>query len=87
MSEPVKQKDEATVQVPAKGLGTPGEGLEPQMPPGPNPELADDRKLVEMVSTPSVAAQTRDGRQLQTLCRRDFLLRTGDAPMALAGGR
>lgn len=59
MSEPVKQKDEATVQVPAKGLGTPGEGTEPQMPPGPNPELADDRKLVEMVSAPFDAAQLR----------------------------
>ena len=49
MSEPIKQKDEATIQVPAKGKGVPGEGKEPQLPPGPNPELADDRKMVEMV--------------------------------------
>ena len=50
MSEPQKQKDEATIQVPAKGKGVPGEGKEPQLPPGPNPELADDRKMVELTA-------------------------------------
>lgn len=48
--EPEKQKDEATVQVPARGAGKPTEGTDPVLPPGPNPELNDGRKLVELTA-------------------------------------
>jgi hypothetical protein len=45
-----KRPEESVVQVPSRGGGNPQESKEPQLPPRPNPELQDDRKLVEMVS-------------------------------------
>ena len=44
-----KQREEAAVEVPARGGGPPEESKEPVFAPGPNPELADDRKAVAMV--------------------------------------
>jgi hypothetical protein len=39
-----KQPDLAKVQVPSKG-GEPQESKSPAFTPGPNPELADDKKV------------------------------------------
>ncbi len=35
-------REEATIEVPAKGGGPPEESKEPQLPIGPNPELVGD---------------------------------------------
>lgn len=42
------RKEEATIQVPTEGGGPPPESKEPQLPPGPNPELVDDKKGDEL---------------------------------------
>jgi len=38
------ERKEATIEVPTQGGGPPPESKEPVIPPGPNPELVDDKK-------------------------------------------
>ena len=44
-----RRREESVVQVPSRGGGEPPESKEPQLPPGPNPELADKGKGTELV--------------------------------------
>ena len=52
-----KQRDEATIMVPSR-VQNPEESKEPQLPPGPNPELQDDKKAAAMVCVSFVDAPT-----------------------------